>query len=103
MTYQNTMNKFLLGILFLPVVALGEQATLTKPVVCDDVKLVIEFVKSQPYYETLYWAGKDENSHYAMLVNEKTKTWTLIQFDEKTACVLGSGENHTKISTTIGS
>jgi len=30
-------------------------------------------------------------------VNEQTKSWTLIQFDDKIACVLGTGEGSTQI------
>jgi len=32
-----------------------------------------------------------------LFVNEETKSWTLIQFDEKIACVLGTGENSTQL------
>ena len=31
-------------------------------------------------------------SRYSLFVNEETKSWTLIQFDDKIACVLGTGE-----------
>jgi hypothetical protein len=36
-------------------------------------------------------------SRYSLFVNEETKSWTLIQFDEKIACVLGVGEASTRI------
>jgi hypothetical protein len=34
---------------------------------------------------------------YSLFVNEQSKSWTLIQFDEKIACVLGTGEASTQI------
>jgi len=30
-------------------------------------------------------------SKYSLFVNDDTKTWTLIQFDDTIACVLGTG------------
>jgi len=36
-------------------------------------------------------------SRYSLFVNEQTKTWTLIQFDENMACILGVGNASTRI------
>jgi hypothetical protein len=33
------------------------------------------------------------------LTNEKTKTWTILQFDKNMACVLGSGVGNQQIFT----
>jgi len=65
--------------------------TVEKPVVCSDVKTIIEFVSGQEYREVPAWVGKDETSKFVMMANEKTKTWTLVQFNDQVACVLGSG------------
>lgn len=37
------------------------------------------------------WVGKDEGSKYVLMANEKTKTWTIVQFNDQVACVLGTG------------
>jgi hypothetical protein len=36
---------------------------------------------------------------YSLFVNQQTKAWTFIQFDEQVACVLGSGQASTQIVT----
>lgn len=40
------------------------------------------------------WTAKDgqDDSRYLLLVNSKTRTWTLLQFTPETACILGLGE-----------
>lgn len=93
------MRKFLAGILFLPVFAQAEPVTVEKPVVCDDVKSLIEFVSGAAYREIPFWVGKDSSSRYVMMVNEKTKTWTLIQFNDEIGCIIGTGEGHTRVLT----
>lgn len=65
--------------------------TVEKPVYCSDVKTLIEFLSGQDYREVPSWIGKDESSKFVLMANEKTKTWTLVQFNNQIACVLGSG------------
>lgn len=70
------------------------QTTLNKQVVCENPAAVFQAI-TEEYQERPFWAAKSENndSRYILLVNQKTKTWTFIQFNEKLACVLGSGDN----------
>lgn len=65
--------------------------TVEKPVFCTDVKSMIEFLSGEEYREVPAWVGKDEKSKYVVMANEKTKTWTIIQFNDQVACVLGTG------------
>ena len=65
--------------------------TVEKPVFCTDVKSMIEFLSGGEYREVPAWVGKDEKSKYVVMANEKTKTWTIIQFNDQVACVLGTG------------
>ena len=65
--------------------------TINKPVVCSDVKSMIEFLSGAEFKEIPTWVGKDESSKYILMANEKTKTWTLVQFNDQVACVLGAG------------
>ena len=50
-------------------------------------------MSSPEWKEVPFWVGSDADSKYVMMVNEKTKTWSFIQFNSKVACVLGTGSN----------
>jgi hypothetical protein len=91
------MHKFILGVLLLPALAYAQPVTVEKPVICDTLKTVIETLTGTGYREQPFWAGNDETSRYILLVNEKTKSWTIVQFNNKIACVLGTGENHRQV------
>jgi hypothetical protein len=93
------MRTLLTSILLLPVFALAEPVTVEKPVVCNDVKTVIELLSGRAYQEKPFWVGKDTASRYVLMVNENTKTWTIIQFNDEFACVIGTGEGHTRVLT----
>ena len=67
-----------------------------KSIVCSDLKSVIEYVSSE-FVEVPFWVGKDENSKYVLMVNTSTKTWTMIEYDDKVACIIGSGVQATAI------
>ena len=86
------MRKFLLGVLLLPAVAVSQPVTVEKPVVCEKTEKVIESLQKGQYKENPIWVGYDDKSKYALFANEKTKTWTMIQFNENIACILGVGE-----------
>jgi hypothetical protein len=88
------MRKFLFGALLLPVLALAEPVTVDKPVVCERADIVIKELL-QRFKEVPVWQGDDpENpgSRYALLLNKENFTWTLLQYSDRIACVLGSGE-----------
>jgi hypothetical protein len=79
---------------------IAQLVTVQKPLQCGDTKTVFESLADGEYKEKPIWWGIDSAtpvSRYSLFVNEKTKTWTLIQFDEKVACVLGVGESSTRI------
>jgi hypothetical protein len=86
------VRKLLLGVLLLPAWASAQLVTVDKPVDCGSVEVLLSGLMYSEYKEKPIWVGKDEQSSYSLFVNEKTKTWTLVQFNEKVACVLGTGE-----------
>jgi hypothetical protein len=86
------MRKLLAALLFVPALVSAESVTIEKKVVCDTLEIIIEtFIKGDPK-EEIFWIGQDSATSYALLINEKTRTWSLIQFKENVACVLGIGE-----------
>ena len=90
------MHKFILAVLLLPALAYAQPVTVEKPVVCDTPKAVIESLTGT-HQEKPFWVGSDQKSRYVMLVNESTKTWTIVQFNANIACILGTGDNHKQV------
>lgn len=86
------MRNFLLGVLLLPAFATAQPVTVDKPVQCEKTETVIKGLIGGDYKENPLWVGIDNNSKYSLFANIKTGSWTLLQFDDKIACVIGSGE-----------
>jgi len=73
-----------------------EVIELNKPVKCGDAQWVMNHFTSE-YGEKPMWVGKDgnSNSYVTLLVNRETRSWTLLQYDGKMACVLSVGGSAT--------
>jgi len=86
---------FLFPILFLlvPLLASAEPIQINKPVTCENTLLIFQALLEQAGEKPI-WVGKGDGadtSRTVILANEKTKSWTIVQFDKNMACVLGSG------------
>ena len=80
----------------------AQSVTVQKPVECVNTETLFQGLIGSDYKEKPIWLGIEPGatlSKYSLFVNEQTKTWTLIQFDAKMACVLGTGEASTQIFT----
>ena len=89
------MNRLTVAFLFClisNIVNAGDAIELQKPVLCSDLKTVIEFVTGPKFKEQPTWTGADDLGKYILTQNDKTGTWTLIQYSEGIACILGTGE-----------
>jgi len=69
-----------------------------KPVLCKPTKQLMAEVQTK-YGESPVWFGEDDESHYVVMLNHKTRTWTWIQYNDTLACVLGYGQNVLKDHT----
>ena len=81
-------------------IAVAQSVTVQKPIECTDTATLLRGLSGSDYKEKPIWWGIEPGatvSRYSLFVNEETKSWTLIQFDEKIACVLGTGEASTQI------
>ena len=64
-----------------------------KPVLCGPVEIVFRSLASKEINEKPNWVGTLENgSNIAVFSNATTSAFTVIQFGEHMACVLGLGE-----------
>jgi hypothetical protein len=90
-----TMKYIIATVLFTAALAASAQSarTFNKPVVCGDRDSVVKELAGQQYQEQPVWFGRepDTNDGYSLFVNQKTGTWTLIQFDQRLACIIGAG------------
>ena len=74
---------------------------LTKPMKCSDAQSVMNYFVDT-HKETPIWVGKSvHNTHITLLINRETRSWTMIEYDTRLACVLGAGEDKTGSSPEI--
>lgn len=98
------MNKRSISILLmlslLSTIAQSELKQVIKKVICDDTTLFMDTLINGEYSEKPIWSGVDSETKtiYGVLMNAKTGTWTIIQFDGKMICVLGMGEEAKSIT-----
>jgi len=79
----------------------GAQVEKQKPVLCYPIGQLIKEIKE--IREEPQWTGRSlqGESQYLLIVNEKDKSWTLIQFDGVNGCVIGAGTKSRLIFKTI--
>lgn len=77
-----------------------EVINLTKELKCSDAEVVMNHF-AENYGEKPVWVGKTTfNTHITLMVNKEKRSWTIIEYDSRIACVLGAGE--TSSSPDIG-
>jgi hypothetical protein len=91
------MKKLLALLLIIPLLTSAQSSsgpvTIEKTVVCDKTQNVLDVIINGRYQENPVWGGVDDDSRYGLLVNRETGTWTIIQFNKETACILGTGKS----------
>jgi len=91
------MRQLALAFLFCligSVVNAQSSVQLDKPVTCSTLKAVVEQL-SGIYGEEPHWNGLGNGSKYMMFVNPKTQAWTLVEYTDTIACIIGTGERST--------
>jgi hypothetical protein len=70
-----------------------DSQTFNKPVLCADRDRIIRELTGSKYQEMPVWLGMENTTgdRYSLFVNDKNGSWTLLQFDDKIACVIGAG------------
>ena len=94
------MIKWIFFSVILTGAVFAQPVTVQKPVDCVNTETLFRGLIGSDYKEKPIWLGIQSDAplpKYSLFVNEQTKTWTLIQFDAKMACVLGTGEASTQI------
>lgn len=74
-------------------IASAESIETTKDVICDDKEELFAWLQTNEYQEKPTWVGDSPSSKtkLAVLTNNETGTWTIIEFNNKYACVVSVG------------
>lgn len=74
-------------------IAYAEPFEARKPVLCDNVQTLIKGL-TENYNEKPVWTAKNpqDDTRYALFVNSKEGTWTLLQMTSEVACIIGVGQ-----------
>ena len=94
------MKYILLLALLIPVLGSAQPIIVQKPVTCVDTKMLLQGLAGNDYKETPMWLGIEPGAEvpkYSVFVNQQTRTWTIVQFNDQLACVLGTGTDSTQI------
>ena len=74
---------------------------LQKSLKCSDAQIVMNYFVDT-HKETPVWVGKSvHNTQITLLMNRETRSWTMIEYDSRLACVLGAGEDRSSSSPEI--
>lgn len=94
------MKKILALLLLVPGFSLAQESVVVeKSVICAQTKVVLEALK-ETYKEDPVWLGQgNDRSRYSLFVNPKNGAFTLVQFNNEVACVIGVGESSFNIPT----
>ena len=91
---RNTTMAFLFCLIS-SIVHAQQIIDLQKPLKCSDAQVVMNYFVDT-HKETPVWVGKSvHNTHITLLMNRETRSWTVIEYDTRLACVLGAGEDKT--------
>jgi len=98
------MKKLSVALLFCLISSIAhaqEIIDLTKLMKCSDAQIVMNYFVDT-HKETPVWVGKSvHNTHITLLVNKETRSWTMIEYDTRLACVLGAGEDRSSSNPEI--
>jgi hypothetical protein len=98
---MKNLSVALLFCLISSIAHAQEIIDLQKPLKCSDAQSVMNYFVDK-HKETPIWVGKSvHNTHITLLMNRETRSWTMIEYDAKLACVLGAGEDRSGSSPEI--
>lgn len=73
--------------------AAEESFELKKVVACTDTATLLSSISNSKWKERPMWVGKASESSVSLFVNNETKSWTIIQFNNEIGCILEVGTN----------
>jgi len=88
------MRKLTIAFLFCLVGSIAhaqEVIELNKPMKCSNAEFLMNYFATE-HKELPIWVGKTAfNTHITLLVNKEKRTRTMIEYEARLACVIGTG------------
>lgn len=85
------MNKFLIALLLLPATVIAQTVNVDKSVACNHTEVIMDVLTNNSG-EAIVWGGKATKSTVVVMVNPTTGSWSIVQLNDKVACILEVGE-----------
>lgn len=97
---RSTAMAFLFCLIS-PIANAQEIINLNKQMKCSDVQSVMNYFQST-HNEVPVWVGKTvHGTHITLLANKEKRSWTMVEYDSRLACVLGAGEEKSSSDISI--
>ena len=87
------MKSLIYFLLFVPALVLAQIVTVPKSVQCGEARLILTYLTEEFEEKPFHLLKTDSESTIGLLVNSKTKTWTLVEFNSQIACILSTGRD----------
>lgn len=93
------MKRTLTFLLFFAGLAqANESVVVDKKVVCNWTKPLLENLAKKHGEEPVWLGQSSGEGRYTLFVNPETGAWTLVQFNNEIACIIGAGERNQPIA-----
>lgn len=93
------MKRILTSLLLVTGLAQADEPVIIdKKVVCNWTKPLLENLAKKHGEEPVWLGHGNEQGRYTLFVNPNTGAWTLVQFNQEVACVIGAGERNQTIA-----
>lgn len=87
---KNIMKKLLAVLAFATLTVSAQPFKHNLEIQCEKHDKVVNALQKD-YKENIVWIGKNKELTYGVLLNNTTKTWTVILTDNTIACVIAEG------------
>jgi hypothetical protein len=84
---------FAITIFMCPLLAYSEPFIVDRKMYCYEGAETIIPKLSEVFKEVPIWGANIGSSSLVLTINEKTRTWSILQYDNKVACIIQTGTN----------
>lgn len=71
--------------------AAEEPFELKKVVACTDTATLLSSISKSKWKELPMWVGRSSETTVSLFINNETKSWTIVQFNNEIGCILEVG------------
>jgi hypothetical protein len=90
------MRNIIFSALLLPTLVWAQEPVIVdKKIVCNTTQIILNTL-TETFSEKPIWIGEGDDSRYSLFTNKKG-SWTIIQFNDTIACIIGAGNSSREI------